>query len=74
MQFEAHVERVLERLHEWFIFLSRTAVRIAISDIIRCASIDEFLLRCVRIEVFLMLKVSNSYEQHSVLMQELEDG
>jgi len=62
MQFEAGLERVLERLHQWFIFLSRTAVGVAISDIVRCAGIDGFLLP----------NVSNSYKQHFVWMQELE--
>jgi len=40
------------------------AVHVAISDIGRCAGIDEFL----------MPNVSNSYEPHSVRMQELEGG
>ena len=52
------LERVLEKCIKWFIFISRTAVRVAISDIVRCAEIDGFLI----------VNVSNSYEQHSVQM------
>jgi len=73
MQFEARLERVLERGLQRFIFISRMAVRVAISDIVRCARIDRFLVRCAGIDGFLMPKVSNSYE-HSVRMQELEVG
>ena len=41
------------------------------SDIVRCARIDGFLVRYAGIDGFLMPNVSNSYE-HSVRMQELE--
>ena len=54
-------------------FISRTAVHVAISDIVRCARIDGFLVRCAGIDGFLIPNVSNSYE-HSVRMQELEVG
>ena len=64
MQFEARLERVLERYLRWYIFISRTAVRVAISDNVRFAGIDGFL----------MPNVSNSNEQHSVRMQGLEVG
>jgi len=39
-------------------------MRVAMWDNVRCDEIDEFLLP----------NVSNSYEQHSVRMQELEVG
>jgi hypothetical protein len=45
-------------------FISRMAVRVVISDIVRCTGIDEFL----------MPNVNSSFEQHSVRMQELEAG
>jgi hypothetical protein len=64
MQFEARLESVLERGHKQIIFISRTAVRVAISDNVRCTGIDGFL----------MPNVSNPYEQHSVWIQELEVG
>jgi len=74
MEFEAHLERVVERCIQDFIFISWTAVRVAISDIVRHARIDRFLDRCARINGFLMPNVSNFYEQHSVRMYELEVG
>jgi hypothetical protein len=64
MQFKAHLESVLETGRQWIIFISRIAVRVAISDLIRCTRIDGFLIS----------NVSNFYEQHSVWMQELEVG
>jgi len=73
MQFEVRLERVLERGLQRFIFISRMAVRVAISDIVRWARIDGFLVRCAGIDGFLMPNVSNSYE-HSVRMHELEVG
>ena len=54
-------------------FISRTTVRVAISDIIRCARMHGFLVRWAGIDGFLMPNVSNSNE-HSVRMQELEVG
>ena len=35
---------------------------------------DEFLGRCAGIDGFLMLNVGNSYQQHSIWIQELEVG
>jgi hypothetical protein len=51
-QSEVHLERVLERSLQQFILIERTVVCVAISDIVRCASIDGFL----------MLNPSNFYE------------
>jgi len=39
------------------------AVQAAISDIIRCARIEGFLVRCAGIDGFLMPNDSNSYAQ-----------
>jgi len=64
MQFEARIESVLERGLQRIIYIKLMEVRVAISDIVRCTRIDEFLMR----------NVSNSNEQHSVRMQELEVG
>jgi len=64
MLFEARLATVLERGLQRIVFLWRTAVQFAVSDIVRCTGIDGFL----------MPNVSNSYEEHSVRMQELEVG
>jgi hypothetical protein len=64
MQFEARFARVLERYFQLCICISRMAVSVVISDIVSCTQIDEFL----------MTKVSNSYEQHSLQMQDLKVG
>ena len=64
MKFEARLENVLERGQHRIICILRTAVRVVISDVVRCTGINGFL----------MPKVNNSYEQHSVRMQELEIG
>jgi hypothetical protein len=64
MQFEARLEIVREREVPQIRYILRTAVRIATSQIIRGTGIDGFL----------MPNISNSYEQHSVQMQELEVG
>ena len=64
MQFKAHLQSVLERGLQRIIFILRMAVSVAISDIVRCTRIDGFL----------MPNVGNSFEQHSVWIQELEFG
>jgi len=64
MQSEAPLESILKRGLQWVKLILRMVVRVSISDIVRCTAIDGFL----------MLNVSNSYEQHSVRMQELEVG
>ena len=48
------------------------AVRVAVSDIVRCARVDGILIRCAGKDGFLMLNVSNSYQQYSVRLQEIE--
>jgi hypothetical protein len=74
MQFDAHLEKDLERRLQEFILILRKAVCIAILDITWCARIDGILVRCARNDGFLMPNDRNSDEKHSVRMQELKVG
>jgi hypothetical protein len=47
-------------------------VSVAISESVRYARINVFLISCTAIDGFLMLNVRNSHEQHSVRMHKLE--
>jgi hypothetical protein len=64
MQFKVRFESFLEISLQQFIFISKTAVLVAIPDISWCARLDGLL----------MPNVSNSYEQQFVRIQELEVG
>jgi hypothetical protein len=47
---------------------------IAILDIVRCTGKGGFLVRYARLDGFLRLYVTNTYQQHCVWMLEMEDG
>jgi hypothetical protein len=74
MQFDAHLEKDLERRLQEFILTLRKAVCIAILDITWCARIDGILVRCGGNDGFLMPNDRNSDEKHCVRMQELKVG
>jgi len=74
MQFEARLERFRRDDSNDCLWYLGWQSSVAIEDVVRSTGMDAFLVRHAGMDGFLMPNVSNSYQQHSVWMQELEVG